>query len=242
MDLSSGLKMLSTSHKRKVIEMKTFAIIPVSRFSHAKTRLSPTLTPIERENLLKAMLKDVIKVLKETVDQVLVISSDKDVLDYIHQLDIEILKEQGVTDLNGALEQAVEYCSSYCDKVLIVPSDIPLLKEGHVKSILKMGAEFDVVIAPAKGGGTNALLCPVEGMNMQFGDCSFFKHMEEAVKNGFTHTIYDSFYLALDVNTAEDLGEIMLHGDSTSTQRYLKDLNLEVRSNHGVERLHVLRD
>jgi len=222
--------------------MKTFAIIPVSRFAHAKTRLSPTLSPIERENLLKAMLKDVIKVLKKTVDQVLVISSDYEVLDYIQQLDINVLKEQGVTDLNGALKQALEYSSRYCDQVLIVPSDIPLLKEGHVKSILKMGEEYNVVIAPAKGGGTNALLCPVKGINMHFGDCSFFKHMDEAGKNGFTHTIYDSFYLALDVNTSEDLGEIMLHGDGTCTQAYLKDLNLEVRSNHGMERLHVLRD
>ena len=124
--------------------MKTFAIIPVSRFAHAKTRLSPTLSPIERENLLKAMLKDVIKVLKKTVDQVLVISSDNEVLDYIQQLDINVLKEQGVTDLNGALKQALEYSSRYCDQVLIVPSDIPLLKEGH-KSILKMGKEYNVV-------------------------------------------------------------------------------------------------
>lgn len=222
--------------------MKTFAIIPVSRFSHAKTRLSPTLTPIERENLLKAMLKDVISVLKNNVDHVLVISSDKEVLDYIHRLDIEILQEQGVTDLNGALEQALEYCSKYCEKVLVVPSDIPLIKEGHVKSILKMGGEYDVVIAPAKGGGTNALLCPAEGMSMQFGECSFFKHLEVADENGFTHTVYDSFYLALDVNTAEDLGEIMLHGENTYTQKFLKGLKLEVRSNHGVERLHVLRD
>lgn len=225
-----------------VENMKTFAIIPVSRFSHAKTRLSPILSPVEREKLLKAMLKDVIAVLKPSVDQVLVISSDKDVLDYIHKLDIDILKEQGVTDLNGALEQAMDYCSQYCTKVFIVPSDIPLLKEGHVKSILKMGEEYDVVIAPAKGGGTNALMCPVKGISMQFGDCSFFKHLEEAQKNGFSHTIYDSFYLALDVNTTEDLGEIMLHGKGTYTQKYLKDLKLEVRSNHGVERLHVLRD
>lgn len=222
--------------------MKTFAIIPVSRFAHAKTRLSPTLTPKERENLLKAMLKDVVSVLESNVDHVLVISSDLDVLEYADGLNVVTLKEEGDTDLNGALTQAVKYCSNYCSKVLIVPSDIPLLQEGHVKSILKMGDEFDVVIAPAKGGGTNALLCPVEGMPMQFGDCSFFRHLEGAGNNGFTHTIYDSFYLSLDVNTAEDLGEIMLHGENTHTQRFLSELKLKVHSHHGVERLHVLRD
>lgn len=222
--------------------MKTYAIIPVSRFVHAKTRLSPTLTPKERENLLKAMLKDVAAALVGNVDQVVVISSDQDVLDYADGLNLETLYEEGETDLNGALTQAVDYCSKYCSKVLVVPSDIPLLQEGHVKSILKMGREFDVAIAPAKGGGTNALLCPVQGMTMQFGDCSFFKHIELAVNNGLTHTIYDSFYLSLDVNTAEDLGEIMLHGENTHTQRFLNELKLKVQSHHGVERLHVLRD
>lgn len=222
--------------------MKTIAIIPVSRFSHAKTRLSPTLTPMERENILKAMLKDVIKVLKRCVDGVLVISSDKDVLDYARKLNIQTLEEKGETDLNGALTQAIKYCSKYSAKVLIVPSDIPLIKEEHVEDILKKGEEVDVVIAPAKGGGTNALLCPTSGLTMKFGDCSFFKHIDEVQKNGLTPYIYDSFYLSLDVNTAEDLGEIMLHGDDTYTRIFLKDLSLKVHSNHGVERLRVLRD
>jgi len=222
--------------------MKTCAIIPVSRFSHAKTRLSPTLTPIERENLLKSMLKDVIKVLKNSVDRVMVISSDKDVLDYVDKLEVESLEEYGSTDLNGALKQAVDYCANDCSKILITPSDIPLLREEHVKDILKTGEDVDVVIAPAKGGGTNALLMPPPGIEMMFGDCSFFKHLEEAGKVGLTFSVFDSFYISLDVNTAEDLGEIMLHGKNTNTRRFLEELELNVHPNHGVERLHVIRD
>jgi 2-phospho-L-lactate/phosphoenolpyruvate guanylyltransferase len=222
--------------------MKTFAIIPVSRFSNAKTRLSPTLTADERENLLKSMLKDVIKVLKNCVDGVLVISSDKDVLDYVKKLNVSSLEEVGNIDLNGALNQAVKWCSKYCSQALIVPSDIPLIQEEHINKLLDKGKEFDVVIAPAKGGGTNALLCPTQGMKMNFGECSFFKHLKEAKINGFSYYVFDSFYLSMDVNTAEDLGEIMIHGKKTETRSFLKKLNLEVRSNHGVERLHVLRE
>ncbi|HTX60842.1 MAG TPA: 2-phospho-L-lactate guanylyltransferase [Methanobacterium sp.] len=222
--------------------MTTCAIIPVSRFSNAKTRLSPTLTPLERENLLKSMLSDVINVLKNSVDQVLVISSDRDVLKYVDKMDVHVLEEEGVTDLNGALAQAIEYSSKNCSKVLIIPSDIPLIKEEHVKEILKMGKDVDLVIAPAKGGGTNALLCTVPGIKMMFGDCSFFKHLDEAVRMGLKYYVYDSFYLSLDVNTAEDLGEIMLHGENTFTYQYLQELSLKVRSNHGMERLKVLRD
>lgn len=222
--------------------MKTFAVIPVSRFSNAKTRLSPTLSPIERENLLKSMLKDVIRVLNNTVDQVLVISSDPDVLNFVQELNVLSLEEQGNTDLNGALTQAVEWCSKNCSKVLIVPSDVPLIKDEHVQEILKRGEKYDVVIAPAKGGGTNSLLCPTHGMEMKFGDCSFFKHLKEAQRNGLSRSIYDSFYLSLDVNTAEDLGEIMIHGKDTETRAFLKELMIKVQSNHGIERLRVMRE
>ncbi len=220
---------------------KTTAIIPVSRFAHAKTRLSPTLTALERENLLKSMLMDVIGVLKEKISNVVVISSDEEVLNHVKGMGVISLIEEGETDLNGALMQAVEYCSEFSDQVLVVPSDVPLMKSEHVDNIIKMGEKYDLVIAPAKGGGTNALLCPVKGMEMKFGECSFFEHIKKAEEKNWPYAIYDSFYMSLDVNTAEDLGEIMLHGIDTETRKFLKSSGLEVRANHGKERLHIKR-
>jgi 2-phospho-L-lactate guanylyltransferase len=219
----------------------TYAIIPVSRFSHAKTRLSPTLTPSEREGLLKAMLTDVTSALKNHVDRVVVISSDEDVLEFAYGLGVTILQEKGQTDLNGALKQAVEWCSGECSKVIITPSDIPLLGLANPKKIIEDSEKYDVVIAPAKGGGTNAIVFQPEAIELKFGECSFFEHLLEAKNNGLTSKIYDSFYLSLDVNTAEDLGEIMLHGPNTNTQEYLKKLNLTVKPFHGAERLEVKR-
>jgi len=220
---------------------KTTAIIPVSRFTHAKTRLSPTLTALERENLLKSILKDVIGILKQKVNEVVVISSDEDVLKYVDGMDVVSLIEKGDTDLNGALTQAVEWCSKNSDQVLIVPSDVPLMKVEHVDKIIKMGETANLVIAPAKGGGTNALLCPVHGMEMKFGECSFFEHINEAESNKWPYAVFDSFYMSLDVNTAEDLGEIMLHGTYTETRNFLKSTGLDVKANHGEERLHIIR-
>jgi 2-phospho-L-lactate guanylyltransferase len=220
---------------------RTIAIIPVSRFTHAKTRLSPTLSPLERENLLKSMLKDVISALKETIADVVVISSDKEVLDFLKPLQVLCLHEKGKTDLNGALEQAIKWCHDKTDQVLIVPSDVPLISVGLVHGLLNMAQEKDVVIAPAKGGGTNAIICPTQGMNMYFGDYSFFKHIKKAHESGLNFGIFDSFYLSLDVNTAEDLGEIILHGNETETQKYLISLGLIVHNNRGTERLKVER-
>lgn len=220
---------------------KTSAIIPVSRFSQAKTRLSPTLTPIERENLLKAMLNDVVRALKSEVSQIVVISSDKDVLDFVRYLDVTCLEEEGATDLNGALTQAIEWCAKNTSQVFIVPSDVPLIKSRQVREMIELTGKNQVVIAPAKGGGTNALLCPVTGIKMKFGDCSFFEHLKEAENAELKSYVYDSFYLSLDVNTAEDLGEIMLHGTGTDTKTFLESIGLQVKSNHGLERLKVER-
>jgi 2-phospho-L-lactate guanylyltransferase len=220
---------------------QTYAIIPVSRFSQAKTRLSPTLTSLERENLLKAMLNDVISAIRTSVDEVVVISSDRDVLNFVDDLKVISLQEEGETDLNGALTQAVEWCSQYASQVLIVPSDVPLIHQDQVQEIVELAEKWPVVIAPAKGGGTNALLCPTRGIHMKFGDWSFFEHLKEAENEGVSWYIYDSFYLSLDVNTAEDLGEIMIHGFGTETRKFLKSIGLGVRSNHGTERLRVER-
>ncbi|MDI6724323.1 MAG: 2-phospho-L-lactate guanylyltransferase [Methanobacterium sp.] len=221
---------------------KTCAIIPVSRFCNAKTRLSPKLTVIERENLLKAMLNDVINVLDGLVEQIVIISSDEDVLNYVSNMKVKTLREKGETDLNGALHQAIDYSSKSCDNIFIVPSDVPLIQKNHVKDILELGKKYDVVIAPAKGGGTNGLLFPASSFKMKFGDYSFFEHINEAKANNFSYKVYDSFYLSLDVNTAEDLGEIMLHGLETEARNYLKKIHLKVKSNHGSERLNVNRE
>ncbi|BDZ68890.1 2-phospho-L-lactate guanylyltransferase [Methanobacterium ferruginis] len=220
---------------------KTFAIIPVSRFSQAKTRLSPTLTPLERENLLKAMLKDVIGAIQGSVNQVVVISSDNNVLNFVKDLNVTCLPEEGETDLNGALTQAVEWCSQYAEQVIIVPSDVPLIRENQAQEMVELAKKWPMVIAPAKGGGTNALLIPAQGIHMKFGDCSFFQHLKEAENAGLHGYVYDSFYLSLDVNTAEDLGEIMIHGSGTETRKFLKSIGLQARSNHGAERLKVKR-
>ncbi|MDI9624526.1 MAG: 2-phospho-L-lactate guanylyltransferase [Methanothermobacter sp.] len=222
--------------------MKIYGIIPVSPFAHAKTRLSPTLSPSERKNLLKVMLKDVTKSLKKNVDEVLVISADKEVLHFANELKVQTFKEKGQTDLNGALEQAIKWCESKCDKVMIVPSDVPLIGKANLEGLIKDAEKYDMIIAPSKGGGTNALLFPPGTIKLRFGDCSFFEHMKEAKKLKLSIKIHDSFYLSLDVNTAEDLGEIILHGKNTYTKSYLEDLKLKVKPSRGAERLQIEKE
>ncbi|MCL2116202.1 MAG: 2-phospho-L-lactate guanylyltransferase [Methanobrevibacter sp.] len=218
-----------------------YGIIPVSKFSNAKTRLSPFLSLKERENLLKAMLKDVTSTLKQSVDEVLIISADKDVLKYANKLKVLTLVENEGLNLNTAITQAMEYSRDKTKKVIITPSDIPLIVKTNLDALVNSAKSLDFIIVPSKGGGTNGLAIKPLSINMKFGNFSYKNHVKEAVNKKFEPVIYDSFYMSLDVNTTEDLGEIMIHGSDTETQSYLKSLKIDVEVVHGGERLKVTR-
>lgn len=232
---------------------KIYAIIPVSQFSNAKTRLSPFLSPKERENLLKAMLKDITIALKPIVDKIIIISKDNDVLAYAEELELTTLIEEDHkktknlkasdnSGLNLALKQAMKWSRTKTRKVIILPSDIPLIGKTNIKLLIDHSKKLDFIIVPSKGGGTNTLITKPLAIDMKFGEFSFKKHIEEAEKKKLNPMIHDSFYMALDVNTTEDLGEIMIHGNGTETKKYLELLNIKVESIHGHERLKVTRE
>ena len=96
-----------------------YAIIPVSKFKNAKTRLSPFLTEEEREELLKAMLHDVTDTLKRYVDKIFIISRDEDVLSYAEKLNLDTILEDENSNLNKALVQAMKYCKGKAKKSLL---------------------------------------------------------------------------------------------------------------------------
>ena len=91
-----------------------------------------------------------------------------------------------------------------------MPSDIPLIGKTNIKLLIDQAKNLDFIIVPSKGGGTNALIIKPLSIDMKFGGFSFKKHIEEAEKKKLVPLVHDSFYMALDVNTTEDLGEIML--------------------------------
>ncbi|MDR2623383.1 MAG: 2-phospho-L-lactate guanylyltransferase [Methanobrevibacter sp.] len=218
-----------------------YGIIPVSKFNNAKTRLSPFLSSQERENLLKSMLKDVFMALKEHVDKVIIISGDRDVLDYGKELGVVTLLEEENSNLNLALKQAMEWAKDKVSKVIIIPSDVPLIAKSDIYTLINHGKSQDFIIAPSRGGGTNALIIKPLAIEMNYGEDSFRKHVSEAIAHNLPPLVYDSFFLSLDVNITEDLGEIMLHDEKSNTKTYLQTLNISVKPIHGVQRLKVSR-
>ena len=218
-----------------------YAIIPVSKFKNAKTRLSPFLTEEERENLLKAMLHDVTDTLKKYVDKIYIISRDEDVLEYAEKLNLGTILEDENSNLNKALKQAMKYCKGKAKKIIIVPSDMPLIGKTNVQMLIDASKSLDFIIVPSKGGGTNMIIMKPMAIHTRFEGFSYKEHVQAAERKKLNPQVHDSFFMALDVNTAEDLGEIMIHGEKTHTRKYLKELKVKVEPFRGSERLKVTR-
>lgn len=218
-----------------------YAIIPVSKFKNAKTRLSPFLTEEEREKLLKAMLHDVTDTLKKYVDKIFIISRDEDVLSYAESLNLNTILEDENSNLNKALTQAMKYCKEKARKIIIVPSDVPLIGKTNVQMLIDASKSLDFIIVPSKGGGTNMIIMKPMAIRTRYEGFSYKEHLKAAERKKLNPQVHDSFFMALDVNTAQDLGEIMIHGDKTHTRKYLKELKVNVEPYRGSERLKVTR-
>ena len=218
-----------------------YAIIPVTQFKNAKTRLSPFLSPDEREKLLKVMLQDVTDALKKHVDKIFIISRDEDVLDYAKKLNVDTILENENSNLNKALTQAMKHCKGKTRKIMIVPSDIPLIGKTNIKILIDASKNLDFIIVPAKGGGTNMIIMKPMAIHTRYEGFSYKEHVQAAERKKLNPQVHDSFFMALDVNTAEDLGEIMIHGEKTHTRKYLKELKVQFAPSREITRINVTR-
>ena len=218
-----------------------YAIIPVSKFKNAKTRLSPFLSEEEREKLLKVMLQDVTDALKRYVDKIFIISRDEDVLTYAKSLKLDTILENENSNLNKALTQAMKFCKGKTRKVIIVPSDIPLIGKTNIAMLIEASKSLDFIIVPSKGGGTNMMIMKPMAIHTHFEGFSYKEHVNAAERKKLNPQVHDSLFMALDINTAEDLGEIMIHGEKTHTRKYLKELKVQFEPFRGSERIKVTR-
>jgi 2-phospho-L-lactate guanylyltransferase len=206
--------------------MTTWAIIPVKRLSEAKSSLGEVLGPEQRQRLVLAMLADVMKALHlaPPIAGTIVVSPDEKVLSFARLHGAEGIAEPGL-ELNEALKLAIHHAiSESVDSVLIVPADLPFLKPADIENIVAMAsAPRDVVIAPSKAKGTNALfLRPPDIIDLRFGGESFPLHVKEASQAGAKPRIYRSTTTTLDIDKPEDLLKVEMLGLGARTREFLR--------------------
>lgn len=209
--------------------MSTWAIIPVKQLDKAKSSLKPILTPKQRRELVLCMFEDVLNSIKyaNSIEGTIVVSPDEQVLDFARLRGATPLADYGV-DLNEALNLAISHARELGAKsVLILPSDIPLIRPVDVEKIVAMASsEREIVITPSRRKGTNALLLkPPNLIKLCFGGQSFRAHMEEAHRAGIMPHIYRSERLETDIDEASDLIKLKVHGLGTRSHDFLRSLS-----------------
>ncbi|MFB6134280.1 MAG: 2-phospho-L-lactate guanylyltransferase [Halanaeroarchaeum sp.] len=163
-----------------------------------KSRLSTILDGDERASFAREMLRDVIESVTAADLSPTVVSTEP--------VDVDVpvtVDDRRLTPLiNDVIAEGVP--------VAVVMADLANVTPAAVRRLVR--ADGDVVIAPGRGGGTNALVVRDEDFSVDYHGVSFRDHRTNAAAIGADLTVIDSFRLATDVDERSDLVEVLLHG------------------------------
>jgi 2-phospho-L-lactate guanylyltransferase len=167
-----------------------------------KTRLSDLLSRPERETFALVLLEDVLDAIADTDLEPYVIATEP------ISVDAPVRVDDRPLDVVVNDEIASE------TPLAIVMADLGLLEAAQLRSFVE--TDGDVVIAPGRGGGTNALVVRDDAFRVDYHGVSFRDHLRIARERDLSVSVVDSFRMATDVDTTEDLIEVLLHGNGTA--------------------------
>jgi len=208
---------------------RVHAIVPLNVLRKSKARLSSMLKPVEREQLTVAMLKDVLSVLRRSrqVGSVTVVSADKNARSISRRFGANFLWEGKRRGLNKGLKLAISNSERRgASSVLVIHSDLPLLKPREIDEFLEQSQGYSVSLTPSKDGtGTNALLMrPPRVIRPVFGRDSFRKHLSLAMKRNARSRVLRFRGISFDVDKPRDLVNLMRRPLRNETGKFLRTL------------------
>ncbi len=201
------------------------AVIPFKK-NNAKSRLRAMLSEKEREELAMTMLRDVVDAVvdSECFDSVDILSTSIIEVDKVNIVLTELA-------LNEALNEYLTKMASHKinEPVLIIMADIPLVSMKNIRDITAKQA--DIVIAPGRMGGTNAIFIRnPASFHVDYYGTSFLKHLD--IAKGLHIEVFDSFNLSTDIDEIADLVEILIHGKGRS-KKYLQEIGMIISADSG---------
>jgi 2-phospho-L-lactate guanylyltransferase len=198
-------------------------LVPVKNLANAKQRLADVMDQSARTELAHAMLQDVLEALAEAaVDEVSLVTSDPFALELAEHYRFAVIRDESNLSETAAIEMATRVCESRGIKTtLVIPADIPLLEAADVRAIYEAAPAKGTVLVPAADQrGTNAVLRrPAELFPLRFGNGSFMPHLVAAIATRTTCVVLSLPRIALDIDTPEDLQQLVNAGSAKRSQR-----------------------
>ena len=200
--------------------MNATAIVPVKRFGAAKQRLLGVLDRRQRAAIVTAMLTDVFAALGRAhrVDRIVVVTgegrAERIALGAAQRMKtpLEVMRDpRDDGHSKAAMLGIVRARALGAECVALLPGDCPLLDAEELDGALQRMLEGAVRVVPDRHGtGTNALLmAPPDAIGPAFGPGSRERHLARAESAGHAAELEELGSLALDLDTPEDLSELI---------------------------------
>jgi 2-phospho-L-lactate guanylyltransferase len=219
------------------------AAVPVKDLANAKQRLARVLTPRERAELARAMLRDVLRALAAArLDGVWVVTREAGVTAIVREFGAEVLGEADNRGHTAAVALAQARAAERGARAfLTVPGDVPCVSASEVQALAAAAAGHApaaVLVASRSGLGTNGVaLAPPAAMPLAFGEPSFEHHVAAARRRGLGPRVLALPGLSLDIDRADDLGDLLREGGATESGRLLARWQIAARlADGGLER------
>ena len=209
--------------------MRTAAILPVKRFSAAKSRLGASgVAESLRQRLARAMVADVLLALagSDEIERTIVVTREPDLAAVVAEHGALIVEDRDDEGQSAAVALGVSRAlDDGFARVLCIPGDCPALDPSELDELLAAAdaranarVDAEVVIVPDRHGtGTNGLLLtPPDAIAPAFGPGSFERHRELALAAGARLQIERPASLLLDIDTGDDLAALRDRLDATS--------------------------
>lgn len=208
-----------------------WAVIPVKELDGAKHRLSPLLTPAERQALARVMIAEVLDAVAAArgLAGVLVVTLDPWATEQARRIGAQVVTD-GARDghtrsVNGGI-RALLAEGRY--GMITMPGDIPAVRPAEIEAVLAAhpqdGRGFTIAPAHDEKGSNAVLLSPPDAVPLRFGDDSYFPHLDAARRCGLAPRIVPRPGIAMDIDHPVDLRLFMALPQSrgTRTRQFLE--------------------
>lgn len=211
-----------------------WVVVPVKRYSNAKSRLASLLTAAERESLAQAMLHDVLSALAQSRLKAGVVVVSREVrARYAVERAGGLFLDETASGLSAAIVQAGQWLAAHGQRdLLMIPGDVPLVSGREIDVVIaaQQGAPAVTLVPDREHNGTNALAVnPADAIPLSFGEGSFARHHQAALAAGIEPTVLHLPGFALDIDHPLDLQTLLTYDSETETLAYLSDSGIARR-------------
>jgi len=194
---------------------KTAIIIPVKKFDYSKPRLGSFLNPMERKELTKLLMLETLEKVSnlQQQKQIIIVSGERfGPTDRFG--DIVLIEENDINGVNSAIGLANRFIKDgEFSESLVIPIDLPFLSARDLSDVIETSRKFEkgICIVPSKRfDGTNVLLRkPNLVIDTFYDNNSFHNHVKIAAENNVSIEIIKNENLMIDLDTVDDVVEIM---------------------------------